>query len=310
MPKSYDPYAYILRLEAWIVGIEPAVTRTLELPNDLNFAQLHEVMQAAFGWTDSHLHQFHVGGLTIGAPEAIEDTDGPRVFEATEVQLKYLTFPYGADATLIITYQYDFGDDWQHRLVLRRAEIEDEVKYPAASSKIGRDRQKMSADTPAMQTSWRHGSTPRMKNTRPCNAGLARGSIRSASILMRPIRPSPRLCARAEAITGNGKSEPAFRPPSSPHLLEYLRQLSRRSTARNGSLKPALWSCTTSITIWPAGGCIRKIAPTYRQACITFRLRLRGTDPLFASRPAFEALLRRDRRGPGAHFSKARRAVA
>ena len=74
MPKSYDPYAYIVRLKANIAGIEPAITRTLELPSDLNFAQLHEVLQATFGWTDSHLHQFFVGGLTIGAPEAIEDT--------------------------------------------------------------------------------------------------------------------------------------------------------------------------------------------------------------------------------------------
>ncbi|KAJ8137874.1 hypothetical protein OY671_008913, partial [Metschnikowia pulcherrima] len=89
MPKPYNPYAYIIRLEARILGVEPAITRTSESPSDLNFAQLHEVLQAAFGWTDSHLHQFHVGGSTIGAPEAIEDTPyGPRVFEATEVQLK------------------------------------------------------------------------------------------------------------------------------------------------------------------------------------------------------------------------------
>jgi len=131
MSKSYDPHAYIIRLEAQIVGIEAAVTRTLELPCELNFAQLHEVLQAAFGWIDSHLHQFHVGGLTIGAPEAIEDdVYGPRVFEATEVRLKDLTFPYEADPALTITYQYDFGDNWQHSLVLRRAEIEDGVKYP------------------------------------------------------------------------------------------------------------------------------------------------------------------------------------
>ncbi|KUR74251.1 hypothetical protein AQZ50_17995 [Novosphingobium sp. Fuku2-ISO-50] len=131
MPKSYDPYAYIIRLEASIVGIEPTIMRTVELPSDLNFAQLHEVLQASFGWTDSHLHQFHVGGLTIGAPEAIEDPDyGPRVLEATEIQLKDLTLPHEADPSLTITYQYDFGDDWQHKLVLRRAEIEDGVKYP------------------------------------------------------------------------------------------------------------------------------------------------------------------------------------
>ena len=131
MLKPYDPYAFIIRLEAEIVGIHPPVTRTLELPRDLNFAQLHEVLQAAFGWTDSHLHQFHVGGLTIGAPEALEDeVYGPRIFEATEVRLKDLTFPYEANPALTVTYQYDFGDNWQHSLVLRRAEIEDGVKYP------------------------------------------------------------------------------------------------------------------------------------------------------------------------------------
>jgi hypothetical protein len=131
MPKPFDPFAYIIRLDAHIVGIEPKITRVLELPRDLNFAQLHEVLQAAFGWTDSHLHQFSVEGLTIGAPEAIEDKAyGPSVFEATEVQFKDLTFPYEVDPTLTITYQYDFGDDWQHKLVLRRAEIEDGAKYP------------------------------------------------------------------------------------------------------------------------------------------------------------------------------------
>jgi hypothetical protein len=39
-----------------IVGIQPPVTRTLELPIDLNLAQHHEVLQATFGWTDSHPH--------------------------------------------------------------------------------------------------------------------------------------------------------------------------------------------------------------------------------------------------------------
>lgn len=131
MSKPYDPYAYIIRLKARIIGIEPPVTRTLELPREMNFAQLHEVLQAAFGWTDSHLHQFIVGGLTIGAPEALEyDAYGPKVLEATEVQLKDLTFPFEVHSTLTITYQYDFGDDWQHELVLCRAASDDEVKHP------------------------------------------------------------------------------------------------------------------------------------------------------------------------------------
>ena len=55
MAKHFDPYDFIIRLDAQILGIEPVISRSLELPRDLNFAQLHEVLQAAFGWTDSHL---------------------------------------------------------------------------------------------------------------------------------------------------------------------------------------------------------------------------------------------------------------
>lgn len=131
MAKHFDPYDYVIRLEAHIVGIEPTISRTLELSRDLNFAQLHEVLQATFGWTDSHLHQFNLGGLAVGAPEYIEDSfDCPKVLEATEIRLRDLSFPYGAEPTLEITYQYDFGDNWNHQLILRPAQPEEGVKYP------------------------------------------------------------------------------------------------------------------------------------------------------------------------------------
>ena len=131
MAKAFDPYDFIIRLDAQILGIEPDISRTLELPRDLNFAQLHEVLQAAFGWTDSHLHQFIVGGLVIGAPEFLEDgADGPRVIEATEVHLRDLRFPYGRDPQLEMLYEYDFGDNWRHRLILAPAQPAEGIKYP------------------------------------------------------------------------------------------------------------------------------------------------------------------------------------
>jgi hypothetical protein len=93
MAKHFDPYDFVIRLKVQIPGIKPVISRTLELPRDLNFAQLHEVLQAAIRWTDSHLHQFIVGGLVVGAPEYLEeDAYGPRVIEATEVHLRDLRF--------------------------------------------------------------------------------------------------------------------------------------------------------------------------------------------------------------------------
>ncbi len=69
----YDPDDYIHQLKITIADIEPAIWRRLLLPRDLIFAQPYEVIQAAFGWTDSDLHRFVVGGLIVGAPEFDED---------------------------------------------------------------------------------------------------------------------------------------------------------------------------------------------------------------------------------------------
>jgi hypothetical protein len=96
-----------------IADIEPAIWRRLLLPENLNFAQLHEVIQAAFGWTDSHLHHFIVGGLVVGAPEF--DHDGYNRYQtlnASEVFLRDLLI-HDLDAAKIL-YEYDFGDCWRH----------------------------------------------------------------------------------------------------------------------------------------------------------------------------------------------------
>ena len=131
MLDPYDPDSFIITAHVHIVGIEPRIERVLELPVKLNFAQFHEVLQAAFGWTDSHLHRFDVGGLTIGAPEFDDgDTYGPRTFEASEVRMQDLSFPYAEDAGLQVLYVYDYGDDWRHQIVLRRQPREVDVNYP------------------------------------------------------------------------------------------------------------------------------------------------------------------------------------
>jgi len=132
MSDPFDPDNFIVRAKAHILGIEPKITRTLELPMALNLAQLHEVLQAAFGWTDSHLHQFNIGGLIYGAPEFDEDgLYDNQTFEATAIRMLDFVFPYDPDEDPIsILYVYDFGDSWRHRLDLERISREEGVKYP------------------------------------------------------------------------------------------------------------------------------------------------------------------------------------
>ena len=131
MLDPFDPESFIVRAVVHILDIEPEISRVLELPITLNLAELHEVLQAAFGWTDSHLHQFNIGGLIYGAPEFDEDgLFDSKIFEATEVRLIDFHFPYDRDETLDILYEYDLGDSWHHLLRLERVLREEGAKYP------------------------------------------------------------------------------------------------------------------------------------------------------------------------------------
>jgi len=131
--NPYDPASWIIKADATLVGIDPAISRTLELPRNLNLAELHELLQAAFDWEGTHLHQFEIGGLTYGAPEFDEGYEGERkTFEATGVCLSDFSFRH--DQPIEIMYEYDFGDSWRHRVRLSLAPFEDGAQYPRCTS--------------------------------------------------------------------------------------------------------------------------------------------------------------------------------
>jgi hypothetical protein len=81
----------------------------------LTLAQLHRVIQKAFGWEDCHLHEFHVGGERFGRPDYDEDfpSDRPPLRDERKTSL---TKALGARREF--SYWYDFGDDWWHDIVV------------------------------------------------------------------------------------------------------------------------------------------------------------------------------------------------
>jgi hypothetical protein len=122
----------VIRARATLRDIEPPIWRLLLLPQDLNLAQLHEILQAAFGWTDSHLHQFIIGGLVYGAPEFDAGYEDDRTtFEATEVPLRDFEFVHAPPQFL---YEYDFGDSWIHEITFEELiPPQPGVKYPTCT---------------------------------------------------------------------------------------------------------------------------------------------------------------------------------
>ena len=58
-PRRSEVVTYRVRID--LNRTRPPLWRRLELASDLFLDQVHEVIQMAFGWTDSHLHQFGSG---------------------------------------------------------------------------------------------------------------------------------------------------------------------------------------------------------------------------------------------------------
>jgi hypothetical protein len=118
------PAPRIYQLKITLSDVKPAIWRRVLVPCDLTLAQLHKVLQVAMGWEDYHLHEFHIGGVTIGAP----DPDAPRTqINEKKVRLFDVLGKVGVKGV----YTYDFGDGWEHNVVVEKIlSPEPGVAYP------------------------------------------------------------------------------------------------------------------------------------------------------------------------------------
>ena len=95
-------------------GAKPPVWRRLELPGDLTLPRVHDVIQAAMGWYDCHLHRFRTGN-DHRSPYFVTDFDldeGDDGMLEDDVRLDQLLAEKGDE----LWYEYDFGDGWDHKL--------------------------------------------------------------------------------------------------------------------------------------------------------------------------------------------------
>jgi hypothetical protein len=101
----------VVRLRVTLEGIDPPVWRQLEAPAWLKLARLHDVLQVAFGWTNSHLHVFEVGAERIAVPHSLDQLEEGGVTRSGRlVELGHLV-DLGHRR---FTYEYDLGDSWRH----------------------------------------------------------------------------------------------------------------------------------------------------------------------------------------------------
>ncbi len=104
-------------LKVMLAHVRPPIWRRLAVPSDTSLARLHAALQVAFGWRDSHLHEFRVGELRYGVPDPDE---GDSLRDEAEVTVAEALPRKSSSAQ----YTYDFGDSWIHHVTVDRIEAD------------------------------------------------------------------------------------------------------------------------------------------------------------------------------------------
>jgi len=105
--RSRIPHNVMLRVS--VAGIEPEIWRRVRVPDNYTLHQLHRVFQLLFGWQDYHLYEFRIGERRFEEP--LPDAEGE---PSTRFRLR--DFELNAGDRFI--YTYDFGDNWEHDVVV------------------------------------------------------------------------------------------------------------------------------------------------------------------------------------------------
>jgi Plasmid pRiA4b ORF-3-like protein len=124
MPTKPAPPIYELKLT--LTGIDPPIWRRIQVSSSLKLCCLHSAFQVVMGWTDSHLHQFERDGKNWGVPQW-DEFDDLDLIDESRTHLGSVLRAEGDS----VTYLYDFGDSWQHEVVLEKIQsVEAVLPHP------------------------------------------------------------------------------------------------------------------------------------------------------------------------------------
>jgi Plasmid pRiA4b ORF-3-like protein len=127
--------ATIARLKITLDDVKPVVLRRVEVPFDIRLDRLHLTIQAAMGWTNSHLYEIRAGGVGWSTPNR-DAGWGDDFTDARKARLGDILEDIG---TKTLKYLYDFGDGWKHTIKIERlVDPKPGMLYPSLIEAKGR----------------------------------------------------------------------------------------------------------------------------------------------------------------------------
>ncbi len=126
--QKSKPVDALYQLKISLNDIEPPIWRRIQV-RDCTLNKLHEYIQAAMGWTDTHLHHFRVGKQLYGDPMLLAESFDELDYEDSTTTLLSDILP--GSKRFRFNYEYDFGDGWDHEVLFEGCpKLEPGRKYP------------------------------------------------------------------------------------------------------------------------------------------------------------------------------------
>lgn len=114
----------ILQIKVTLRGSKPPIWRRIQVRSDITLGELHHILQAVMDWAGYHLHQFIAGRAYYGEPHPDYGFD---MVDENRVKLNQIV----THEKFKFVYEYDFGDSWEHVLLVEKIlPPEEGVQYP------------------------------------------------------------------------------------------------------------------------------------------------------------------------------------
>jgi len=130
-------YKNVYQFKITLKGIRPPIWRRIQVPVTYTFWDLHVAIQDAMGWWDYHLHEFELDDPFSGKKTNIGMLDDDiEPFDDREIlpEEKCVVGDWFSPQNNKARYLYDFGDGWEHEVVLEDIlPREKGVEYPVCT---------------------------------------------------------------------------------------------------------------------------------------------------------------------------------
>ncbi len=118
----------IYQIQIALRRFKPKIWRRILVTENLSLSDFHKIIQTSMGWTNSHLHHF-IKDRTYYSPKMAEDDfwdDGYNVDYK-----KMIISDIMKSVKEKVIYEYDFGDSWEHDIILENIlPFDSKLKYP------------------------------------------------------------------------------------------------------------------------------------------------------------------------------------